>query len=775
MSHINHCGEMAVKCLTTALAATLNVVKGELFELAEKSTDRSVQNLYLCANAQIHEKHGAMEMVFREQFIALVEKKLAGPQEESKPIIDFSALKLSLMDHNELEEKWVVGDIVKRMSTKCEEELRALTQRMGFLMSEPGLCDEDNPLSPDTIVQALRAACELMEIGYQTKTIVLRLIEKRLNKEVQTLYQEINQYLVSQGILPQIRHSYRKKMQSHMATQSFHVGDNARDQAAATPNEQGAAPSQRSDANELFVVLQKLISGASAQEINSALSSLWAGHTAVAGQPAGADFIEAGKQAVKIAEHSTSRGKLMASLTAMQQQSLPSAAAVVADGHETTPSAIVNVLHELRKQDVVANSNQVDVVTIDIIAMLFDYIFEDKGIHDSVKVLIGRLQIPILKIAILDKTFFSNKSHPGRRLLDAVAGAAVCFVNGVSDDEPLYQKIESLIDHVYQKFDTDIQLIATALADFEQFQASREAVSQEVAERTARALYEREKQEMARRVAVGEMARRISAADLPAPIVDMMRGSWRRVLERHYLDEGGCHAQFQAALEVVDMLLWSLKPKSNAGERKYLTAMLPALLQRIQAGMALVEVAEAEQKQFFAALVDCHAAAIKTRSDHALPQPATADTTPLSARTPTEAQGVAVPSAVAPESDIISPPLPSKAAEAPAVESTASFISSESQADDELAKPTQLTRGTWVEFDQSDGRKVHAKLSWVSPLKGVYLFTTSATAEAISVAPEDLQAQFSRGEARIIEESSLVGRAVDRLVDSMANANRAPL
>ena len=36
----------------------------------------------------------------------------------------------------------------------------------------------------------------------------------------------------------------------------------------------------------------------------------------------------------------------------------------------------------------------------------------------AMRALIGRLQIPILKVAILDKRFFSNRSHPARKLLN---------------------------------------------------------------------------------------------------------------------------------------------------------------------------------------------------------------------------------------------------------------------------------------------------------------------------------------------------------------------
>ncbi|MFN7219222.1 MAG: DUF1631 family protein [Burkholderiales bacterium] len=94
----------------------------------------------------------------------------------------------------------------------------------------------------------------------------------------------------------------------------------------------------------------------------------------------------------------------------------------------------------------------------------------------------------------------------------------------------------------------------------------------------------------------------------------------------------------------------------------------------------------------------------------------------------------------------------------------------ESQQTDAVS-PTSLKRGTWIEFYQANGSRLRAKLSWVSPLKGMYLFTNPGASEALSIAPEALSRQLASGVARIIEESSLIDRAVDRMVTSLSGAN----
>ena len=72
---------------------------------------------------------------------------------------------------------------------------------------------------------------------------------------------------------------------------------------------------------------------------------------------------------------------------------------------------------------------EVDEDVINLVSMLFEFILDDRTLPDSLKALIGRLQIPMLKVAVLDKTFFSRGSHPARRLLNEIASAALGWVD----------------------------------------------------------------------------------------------------------------------------------------------------------------------------------------------------------------------------------------------------------------------------------------------------------------------------------------------------------
>ncbi len=806
VSVINDCRDIALKRIVGVLSKTFDTIEDELFEMAEKSVDRNAQNVYLDARAQAREKRGAIEIAFKKQFLNFFEKKMNGNDDSKKSSAgSFSGLELSLVEDDDLEEKLAVEAIAKRLNNNCDEELRAVSQRMGFLMSEPELQDEANPISPDTIVKALQVACQQMTSGYQAKLTVMRMVEAGMAKEIIGVYRDINSHLVSRHVLPQIRPTYRKPQASGSRTTPA-AASNA---AAPTNAAAVAAATSPQAAHDLFATLQQLIAGGIASNAGN-LSNTRTHFAPFVGASQGSGNGNGNSGSAPDMGSITSTG-LVSALTDIQRQLMAGRAetaqfAAMMNLHNfvpgETPTASLNFLRDIKQQAVATGSNQVDAMTIDIIAMLFDYVFEDKAIPDSVKALLAKLQIPVLKVAIMDKSFFSLKTHPARRLLDVLAEASVCFAGQASKEDPLYQQIESVVNQIHDEFTTDITIFSTMLDEFETFLLARDAASASRAEQSARALYESEKREMARMIAIDETDRRAGSAntadtDLPIAVSAMLRGPWARVLERVYIRDGGRTEHFVEYLEAADNLIWSVTPKLDQGERKRLVSMLPTLLKRLQEGMEIAAVDNQERDRFFAALVDCHAAAVKAglRGESVTPliqgSLATVETAPLFEKLINEEKvreaalkninrsGIARIQFT--DTGVEIEEIMSRGANAANrnIESTGTSVGQEmaddSEPDDaaffDLNQPMPvLKRGAWVEFTQASGSKTRAKLTWVSPLKGVYLFTNPGASEALSITPEVLESQFRRGQVRLIEESSLIDRAVDSLVHSLAAA-----
>ncbi|WP_123632959.1 DUF1631 family protein, partial [Pseudomonas viridiflava] len=136
---------------------------------------------------------------------------------------------------------------------------------------------------------------------------------------------------------------------------------------------------------------------------------------------------------------------------------------------------------------------------INLIAMLFEFILDDRNLPPSLRALIGRLQIPMLKVAVIDKSFFSRGSHPARRLLNEIATAALGW--GGRDDyqrDSLYLRVEQIVQRLLNDFVDDTAIFSELLADFLAFTSDERRRSELLEQRTRDAEEGRARAELAR-------------------------------------------------------------------------------------------------------------------------------------------------------------------------------------------------------------------------------------------------------------------------------------
>jgi len=77
--------------------------------------------------------------------------------------------------------------------------------------------------------------------------------------------------------------------------------------------------------------------------------------------------------------------------------------------------------------------------------------------------------------------------------------------------------------------------------------------------------------------------------------------------------------------------------------------------------------------------------------------------------------------------------------------------------------------GTWLAFRQDDGRPVNARLTWVSPMRTKYIFTSRSRGRAFLFSPEELAWELaSRKAALVLEPVPLFDRAVSAALDTLA-------
>lgn len=725
------CRELALKRMSGALSGMLDRVEDDLFELAEKAADRETQNAYLDARAAARDQRAAIEATFVSHFVEFFNRKVRG---EEPPAAPCAGGELSLVGDEDLEESIAVRKMSTKLSSACEGELMALSQRMGFLLEKPELADEANPFSPATVCAALKDACDQVQASFRVRMTLLHQFEPYVEADLQRVYHDLNSHLVSHSILPDVRPGVRRAV------------------VPSAPKRAKAAPAARAAG-----FAGGGGGGAGGGGGGGGAAGGGSHNAANAGGEAGPapEVLGALANLLDSASHGVMAGpasvpqSFMTELTRMHRE----------DGHSAASdeAMLMNVVRRIKAAPQSASLGTVDAMTIDIVAMLFDYVFDDTHIPASVKALLGRLQIPTLKVALLDKGFFSSKSHPARRLLDLLAESAIGLDDDSHADNPTLKLIASVVERVLAEFETDVALFESLAVEVERFIDERKRAETQLVERSARFIEEREREEAARLSAEEEVARRLAArAWVPPSVRAMLEDTWVKALARVQRSEGEESATWQAMLATMEDLLWSVEPKSNPEERKRLITLLPGMLKNLHEGMERAELPALARGRFLGELVDCHAAAVKAglRGLGVVP----------GAPAPAKAVDAAIERAMVPAGELQVEEIRLRAPRGAIARNVFT----------RTGIWTNLQRGTWVEFVRSGAGAMRARLTWISPNKGVYLFTNPlSTSAAVSISPEALAEQMRLGEARIIDDAPLVARAVDSVLATLREAQPA--
>ena len=121
-----------------------------------------------------------------------------------------------------------------------------------------------------------------------------------------------------------------------------------------------------------------------------------------------------------------------------------------------------NVLHKVQAL-LSPQMTPADVAATDLLAAIFDGIFDDAALPVSVKALLGRLQIPALKVAVRDPEFFKSASHPLRLLIERIATLGKEQGTTLTDNDAFYKLLAQTVQFVQAENATEAGVLEGAL------------------------------------------------------------------------------------------------------------------------------------------------------------------------------------------------------------------------------------------------------------------------------------------------------------------------
>jgi uncharacterized protein DUF1631 len=693
------CRDIVLDRLGAAICGALQRIEERLDEKRGNAGDTDQAKMYAEVRRKLDAVSGELDRRFRAMFQRAFQQR-AAPKVQRDVYAgggDFP-LELALVDEDQVSDEVRVRNLAKQFGSSCEGELNDLRRRVAYMLGEAEVEAERDPLGPEAIAQVLKDVCWQIDGPHPIRVLLLEELGRELVGEVPALYGDINRHLVARQVLPRVSHVLKR-------SKSGSLGGGR----APVSNRGDTAETEMSWAANRGSVIQQLLSphdGVSSPVTRSQLG---------VSERTNTEFL---KLLTRLQRGESDPG--------FDLSSLPAA---------TDSGAPTNVLRAFVEAGLNKRAGSFDALLIDVVATLFDYIFNDPRVPEPMKGLIGRLQIPVLKLALIDHGFFSNRSHPARRLINLLARAAADWEGEFTAEAPLYRAAEAWVVRIQNEFLDDVQLFVTCLEELENFLADEERCADAKAAALTRQLEERERNEIAAAVAQNAVAIHLSDDRIPEAVKRFLDGPWKQVMALAAAAGGEDGARWRRAASTMDDLIWSVFPKRDAEERRKLVQVLPALLRGLREGSEEAGIAAEEREHFLAALVKLHAAAVKSGM------------APRAARAPAAPGTSATPAAGKRAAD------------------TSGWVAN--AADSGPQNLEALARGCWIDFEETGGTPRRVRLSWISPARTMFLFTNRQGARAMALNRSELSRLFSEGKAALADEAPLIDRAVQNVLEDL--------
>ncbi|MDF1630584.1 MAG: DUF1631 domain-containing protein [Alcanivoracaceae bacterium] len=607
----------ACELLVGYLCDMLDSADDKLFDLSDGQ-----QSGALDAMRELRLKRAGVESGFRQALENQFRSAYLGEDRSSSSVLGKLDLdSLSLVQEDQMEVDLAINTMSRRVRMISETQLRAFNHRLEYLSEgKREFSERNSPLDPAQIVAAFRVETEKLDVDINTRLIMYKLFERLVLSELGFVITEANQTLIDSGILPDMTAPpIRASRQPGQSVPKVKAGE-----PQANPIESllgSAGGGAAADPAALYAMFGELLD---AVRLISARPDAGPAPSNMAVMQGGVAYVNGAPVTNPGHVRQVSSNDLVGMLNRLQRVET-SLEELGQESHDPLRAEDMDVRVELSSllgaeggEEAVHALDQADDAVINLVSMLFDFIFDDQALATEIKALIGRLQIPFLKTAIADKSFFSNEQHAARQFLNTLAKAGSQWSSSQGVSDPLYRLIRESVFKVLNDFDLDAGLFERLRADIEDVMDRQESQRQRIEERLQEVEQGKVLAEQTRRIVTVAVQERIGQRALPAVAGSLIRDAWQQVLYLTCLREGSGSEPWNRYLKVLEVLIWSVLPKKDDAARAKLADLAPKLIVSLRKGLEAIGYDASEQRRRLDELVALHAQLLQPVTDSEL-------------------------------------------------------------------------------------------------------------------------------------------------------------
>lgn len=768
---VDECRQMVISHVMPLMSDLFENADVALLEFAEKAESNQAQQRFFEAMNEVQVKRQAMEQVFLEE---LLKRFLHFTTSSHSPFQAADAASsgggLSLVDKEAFEETVAIKNMLSRANINYGQEIYALRQRLALVIGGRKLEEQEVPGGPHELAECFQVAARQLAMEAKVKLIVYLLFDKYVMSRIAPLYEEYNNRLVEAGLLPNLKYEIRKRPDEGVGK--------ARRAAPPAPGGGGGAGA----------------GGGGAGGGGDGATGSGGGSGGAGGAGGGAAGAGGGGGGQPVTGQGETIGEEMfdaiCQLLARRHPPSDAGEAVTEDGEPVemmTQPMLVNAIDELQHEDRDSDSPvslatlddqlipevqldtrlldnikitlvqqreklfggvdrrrvaSADADVIDLVGMIFEYMLNDENIPNAVKVLLSRLHTPFLKVAILDKHFFTQDDHPARALLNVMAGAGARYVVESDLKRGLFPYMRAVVNRILDEFEEQLSIFAEVLAEFESRLEQMRHTAEVTEQRSREAATGQEKLQMARQRAHEVITEQVRDSILPSTIRQLLEQTWADKLMFILLrDKDGEEGQFwKAAVRIAGDIVWSTEPRTTEETRQKLREDLPEIQAYLRDGLEmLANFGTGDTDHLYNLITDSQLAALDPLRSEEIQEESRQEQEK-------KAQSAPPPADIPPEG-----PVTAEEPLSPEVEEMLDVLE-------------YVEFGTWFEFQEEGGKPPRRlKLAWFTHVAGHYMFVDNLGVKAAVRARLDLARDMAAGKARILvqEKRPFVDRAME--------------
>ncbi len=642
--------------------------------------------------------------------------------------------------------------------------LYAIRQRLSVLNNGRKLEDHQVPAGPHILADSFHQAAQELVLDHETRLIVYMLFDKFVLSRTSVMYDEYNQRLLKAGLLPNLKFEVHKNpvsQQQRTAGKAGSAGATAGDDATSA-NQEGSAAGQ-SLGDELFNNILQLLSRRDRQHTGGS----GPGNAAVSNPLPQADVVSA--------IHQLQLRRNTDAAVPVERVANPNDT----QHHKQLVKTMLAQLTEERDLLFTGIDRRrlpaADTQVIDLVGMMFEYLLNDEELPSIAKAELCRLHTPYLKVAIIDKSMFTNVRHPAHELLNMLAGAGTKWVFENDLSRGIFPTMRMIIQRIIEEFENNIEIFGELLELCRNNINDLEHKASAIEQRTRQAAAGKEKLELARNCAASAIESRVSGRSVPEELRNILGDAWLDKLMFIYLrePESEYSTTWSLAIQTLENIVWSVEPRASDRARDELREKLPNLRKKIERAFEMLDAYGASDNQAQLELISKlqDAALVKPAEETVEPTPAS-DQMITTRPEPAIEHGGTEPEATADGKQATS--AKPDTVENPAATSKPVATEVKQQANtnqkrlsprvrNALAEIDELAFGTWFTFQENEEiSPVRLKLSWFSQVSGNYMFVDSMGIKAAIKDRIELATLLASGKVRYIsnDNPSFVQRAM---------------